>query len=101
MCIPNDAPQEPDSHHNCDWGHHNISHSRMQELDDVVDVRTHEIDNLASLNGLLRPVAQKLLPYSRTAHLPLKAHVSLYRMLQMSDKGGMHTDKQDTPTSFA
>ena len=56
MCTPNDTPQEPNSHYNCDGGHHNIGHSWVQKLDNVVHVRTHEVDDLASLNGLLRPV---------------------------------------------
>ena len=69
MCVPDDTPQEPDSHHNRDWGHHNVSHSRMQELNDVVDVRAHEVDDLASLNGLLRPVAHRRLSQSHSTTL--------------------------------
>ena len=52
---PNLQIQKCHRNNDCDGGHDNVCHGRVQEVYDVVDICTHQIDDLAPLNRLLRP----------------------------------------------
>ena len=53
--LPNLHVEQNYGHHDGDGGDHDVCHCWMQEVNDVVHIRTHEVDDLAALNGLLRP----------------------------------------------
>lgn len=52
---PNLQVEQYHSYHNGDGSNHNVRHGWMQEVDDVIDVGAHEVDDLAPLNRLLGP----------------------------------------------
>lgn len=53
--LPNLVVEQYHGHYDGDGGDHDVCHCGMQEVDDIVDVRAHEVDNFAALNGLLGP----------------------------------------------